>query len=738
MKAFRPWWTVLPASALVFGACEKKEQQQSAPAAPGEVTPAAAKAAPEAPAPEVKALSAGERAAMLGIVGRLSKDSESVMAIYDGKEIVNRLKSLKSWEFIRETTEELEGMDPEEQMGEGAAEAGKFLGQEIFIATGKGTAPQLANLIKLNQRSSYYQMRMMTQALAAGMGEGDLSGLESASDTAMMEMAQELGKEMATIESAAMPPLLLGIKAADEESLKMAEQQIVSSLEQLPQMAGEAAKPIEFTKGGATFKGYKLSGAFFAEQMEAARADIEEMLKPEDVDRLLATLKTKNLAIASGTVDGYLMLFVGDNEEACPLVDKVEDSLAANDAISFVDGYQGKKLAGFVYGEQGLAKAMVTGTFKDFALGIRDGLTGAENMGDTRELASLLEALGDKEDALLALAKTEALGGLIVLEDGVKFELFGGTDRGASDLEASHSLAGLGASDDVLLFGSWVSNPEYGKRAREYGETFVETAYALAEKIAGLELGEESEFAGFQQGFAMFDEKFRADALSMWGALSTAEGGLGSEGAIVVDLKGTMPPLPGVPQELVDAGKFPRVSLVAPVTDRAKLKEAWTGLDGSLRNVLKTVSELAGEDMPMQKPISSEKDGMTTWFFSMPFFTEDFMPSVTVGDKWFVVSSSKLQALDLAAAAGQSAGERKGVWLELDFDTLRKFTGDWLTLLEKEGEGALGGPEQFAAFKEQLPRIRKGLEAFEEFDQLSVSERREGGRLRTSLHIKVR
>ena len=114
------------------------------------------------------------------------------------------------------------------------------------------------------------------------------------------------------------------------------------------------------------------------------------------------------------------------------------------------------------------------------------------------------------------------------------------------------------------------------------------------------------------------------------------------------------------------------------------------------------------------------------------------MPSVTVGDKWFVASTAKSQALDLAAAAEAAAGERKGAWLELDFDTLRKFTGDWLELLEKDGEKALGGPEKFAEFKEQLPRIKKGLEAFEEFDQLNFNSRREGGKLRTTLHFKVR
>ena len=736
MKAFRPWFTVLPVTALVLGSCEKKEQP-SAPAAPGEAAKAPVATPAEAPPAPVKALTPGERAAMLGIVGHLSKDTESVMALYDGKDIVKRLRSLKSWEFIRELAKEEDGTDIEAEIAEGAEEAGKFLGQEIFLATGKGTAPQVANLMKLSQRSNYYQMRVLAKAFAAGAKEGDFSGLDSASQGAMMEMAKEIGKEMGIIEAAAVPPTLIGVKAQDAESLAMAQQELASGLDQTMGLLGEGAKPLEFTKGGATFKGYKLAGTFLAEQMEAGRKDMEATLEPADVDRLIAAIKTKNLAIAQGTIGDYLMIFVGDNEELCPLADKVEDSLAANEAISFVDGYQGKKLAGFAYGEQGIVKSGLVGSLKDMALGVRDGLAGSEGLGDTRELASLLELVGEKEDALLGLAKADAVGGLAVLEDGVKFELFGGVDRGAMDSDASHKLANLGSSDDVLLFGNWVADAEYSKRAGEYGEALVETAYAIAEKVAGVKSDDE-DLAQFQQGFALFNEKFRTDTIAIWDALSVAGTGLGNETAIVVDLKGTVPPIPGVPQELVDGGRFVRASVVSPVTDRAKLQDSWTKLDGSLKNIFKTASELAGDEIPMQKPMSSEKDGLKTWFFSMPFFNDDFLPSVTVSDKWFVASTSKTQALDLAVSADKAAGDRKGAWFELDFDTLRKFTGDWVTLLEKNGEAALGGPEAFEEFKTQLPRIKKGLAAFEEFDQLSVYERREGGKLRNTVHFKVR
>ena len=138
----------------------------------------------------------------------------------------------------------------------------------------------------------------------------------------------------------------------------------------------------------------------------------------------------------------------------------------------------------------------------------------------------------------------------------------------------------------------------------------------------------------------------------MWDSFSGDFGGsLGNERAWIVDLNGSVPAIPGIPQPVVDEAKFPRISMVAPVTDRAKLAASWEKMNTSLTSMLAKVSEMTGQDIPMQKPISSEKDGFTTWFFSMPFFNDDFMPSVTVGDQWFAASTSKNQALDLVNKA---------------------------------------------------------------------------------------
>src|SRR5690606_9591167 len=115
-------------------------------------------------APSVEALTPGERAAFLGIVGRLSKDTESVLAVYDGKEIVRSLRGLKIWQFIRETAKEEGGTDPEEEIAANLEEAGKCIGQEFFLATGKGTAPQMANANEISRRMNYYQFRFLTRA----------------------------------------------------------------------------------------------------------------------------------------------------------------------------------------------------------------------------------------------------------------------------------------------------------------------------------------------------------------------------------------------------------------------------------------------------------------------------------------------------------------------------------------------------------------------------------------------
>jgi hypothetical protein len=146
--------------------------------------------------------------------------------------------------------------------------------------------------------------------------------------------------------------------------------------------------------------------------------------------------------------------------------------------------------------------------------------------------------------------------------------------------------------------------------------------------------------------------------------------------------------------------------------------------------MLKEIGEMNGQEIPMQKPISSERDGFTTWFFAMPFFNDDFLPSVTVGDDWFAASTSKNQALDLLAMAG-SGEPSMGLRMHVNFAALAAFANETLDVLAKN-------PDAMPLDEEDMEDIRKLAAAMEDFDKLTAHTRRENGVLRTSIHLKTR
>ncbi len=115
----------------------------------------------------------------------------------------------------------------------------------------------------------------------------------------------------------------------------------------------------------------------------------------------------------------------------------------------------------------------------------------------------------------------------------------------------------------------------------------------------------------------------------------------------------------------------------------------------------------------------------------MVTFNDDFMPSVTVGDKWFAASTSKNQALDLLRAADKGGETRSGLWFSVNFNTLRKYSEETVGVLEKNKDD-LGMDE------DDLAVVRKVIAATEDLDTLTVHARREGGALRSSVHFKTR
>jgi hypothetical protein len=750
----RAIWMLIPALALGLGACNKKNETTAPP-----VTSPATSPAVKAPA-----LSPEERAAKLGFVKHLPQDTEVVMSIHNGSKTVDRIQSGKLWKAIQSEMgmgmigegrdfdpagEEMEddiGL-PEAEQDAAAPEAAadedaepmgpaKLFATEFTFALGKSGSDQTGNLLTLNRRLGYFQMRGIAKAFVEAVKSGDMFEIHSAMEG---QLGEQLAKDLLNdaesgvglFDKMGMPPIYLAFRTspADRES---AAQQLAALSEQLGALE-DVVESVEVEKAGTKFAGRKIVGAKVSKMLEDSREEMEEILDAESIDKLIASVARKNLVVLSGTLSDYAVLFIGGSEDDLNLATDVSQSLAANDSLAFCDSYVSKDLAAVILGRKQMLDTLATaaGGLADMTEGLRDGIAGSDALGDTRDIEALLRMIGERETVLRKFATNDALGIAAFFENGLKIETHGGTDNGALDWKTPNRMTSLGDSDGVVLFANMTSEAAYDKAMRDYLEALMETGYAIAMQVAQAPGGAE-DLAQFREMTKTFDTSFRQDLVALWQAFSGDFGdGLGQETAFIVDLKGSMPPIPGLPQAVVDEAKFPRLTMLAPVTNRAKLKESWQKMNSTITTTLGKISEMSGQDIPMQKPISSEKNGLTTWFFSMPFFNDDFLPSVTVGDEWFAASSSKNHAIDLIDKASRTTPGKTGLLVTVNFKALQTFTGETVKTLGKNAESA-------GISEDDLAQAAKFIEAMDELDQLTIHARRENGELRSSVHFKTK
>ncbi|MEO8616345.1 MAG: hypothetical protein ABI600_14470 [Luteolibacter sp.] len=748
----RATWLIIPVLAVGLGACKKKEEAQ-APAAPAAVAEAPVKLVP-APAvpPKAPAMSAEERAAKLGFAKHLPQDTESVVSFYNGSKTAERVKSSKLWKLIEkqmgggmvdlddeDTEPKIEEARKPDAPAEEPVGPAMLFGTEFSIAMGKSAGEQVGNLLTLNRRVSYFQFRGIAKAFVAAAKNGDAKDIEHAFTNGYgKELATDLLKDpesgIALLEKAKVPPMYFAFRAKESQRAEALQQ--LSGLIANLGMLGEMATAVDVEKAGQKFEGFKISGAKISANIAAERDDMDKTLGTATVDQLLAALAKKDIVILSGTIGDYALLFIGSSLDDLNFASDSGHSLVAGDSLAFSDAYAGKDLAALVYGQKAALDTLYAsvGGLADMTNGLRDGLSGSEGLGDTRDLEAMLQIVAERESALRKLVSHESTGTVAFFEEGLKIESYGGSDSGAIDWKAANKLAHLGDSPDVVLFADMSVDATYDENARAYFESLIETAYAMAMKVAEVPM-ENKEMIKFKEMTKMFDSKFRTDAVDLWDAFNGDFGkSFGGERALVVDLKGSAPAVPGIPQGVVDKAKVPRISMIRPVADRAKLAASWDKMNSGTTRILAKVSEMVGQEIPMQKPLSSEKNGLTTWFFPLPFFNDDFLPSVTVGDQWFAASTSKNQALDLIAKATAGGETRDGMWLSMNFKALETFADESYKIVDVNAEALMGKPFTQAQKKNALAAIK----SLSDLDRLTVHSRREGTVLRSSIHFKTR
>jgi len=669
-------------------------------------------------------------------------------AIFNGRKAFDQLLKTDLGAFILERLADEDLTMDDLMADEDVALQIAAYSEEYFTAYGPGTGENFELGVKFIERLLYFGAKTGVFLGDAYVREGDKFNPGSPKifmDGPLKGAPKEVIQMLADFD---MSSVYQGSKVSDKEARENLALQMEQGLSMLQMMFDDAVEPITIKRGDAEFKGYKVDGAKLAAKIdEKTEKEMQEVLDIADIKNLKKTLASKNLIAVSGVMGDYVVMFLGKSEEDLVFVDKAEDSVCANEKMVFIDQYVGKDILSAGYYDAKVLKSSGNVGSLGYHLvgaltkGLKDGLGNASSLGDTQDLEVLLESLEKQGNALANMFTVTDAGFVVYLEDGVKGELYGGSNVPALDLATTHTLAPLAAGENTVLFANWVNDKDYNQKALDYIDSLGETGYLLTQRIANLDI-KNGDFKQVKGALEMFDGKFRKDTLGIWQAIrGDFSEGLGAEAALVIDVNGVLPKIPNVPEALLTNGKSPRISYVSTVSDRSKLQASWKQINGSVENILKSVGEMMGEKIPMQVPMSSEKDGLKTWFVSVPFQNDDFVPSVSVSDDLFFASTSKTFSEGLAAqfkAGGGDSQTRNGAWLRVDFKVLNKYAIQWLDLVSEHAAEVIPQESARKDFETNKPMVKKAIQALGTIEEMTLHTRNEGGRTRATFHLKAK
>jgi hypothetical protein len=745
---------------LGLSACGEKNDDATVSAGGGGSKEVALKAVAGDPAPAP----AGDLAAVAkatGFARLMPNTTHAYIGIYDGKGFVDEIRKSALLKLAEEQLGEnllggnpdfdLENLEenPEVQM------ITALLGEEIFLGVGNDVSGQLSNLVAFNESYSRHSMKALVETATAFLtGEGpDENNPEAALQASLMPLLGGLIGDpkggMGVLEKAQMPPLTLGFKVSDEEKrgqlFEIAAQGIGAMLEEIGPDGEGFAEAVNLERAGSKFTGLRIKGEELVASMPPdVKEGLAQFMDAATVDKLMKILESKNIVMAIGVHENYLVGFLGSSADDLQIAASPAESLLSRPEAAFMKSFAGKRLLSFATVSKELQDSSKgRSIFGSMATGLKEGLAETEAFGDLQDLEVLLGLIAEQERAILNLHTFTPGGSVAFLEEGLKIEVFGGADVPNVDLDTPRRYAGLGKDDGVFLFANWVSNPSYTEKALEYVETLGQTIYLAARQLARMDLPDEiaADFEEMTDGFGMFDEQIRPHFLELWSGLrGDLVAGLGEEGAVVVDLKGALPTVPGLPQLVVDEGKAPRIAMLAPIKDKKKLGDSWDNAEKALNGILKIVSEMTGENIPMQRPMSSEKNDLKTWFFPFPFQTDDFVLNVSVDEKNFFASTSKSYIQDLSAKLEKAEVDpaAKGAYFNVNFAALNAYLNDWIKLVEEKQDDIFGeGSPDAEDIMEALPMVKKAVAGLGELKNIRGHTRKEDGVLRTSVHFRT-
>jgi hypothetical protein len=612
---------------LVLSACGEK---------PASVQTPTADAAKAATAPQAASLATQSK--KFGIAAHLPKSTELYFGTLGLKSHIEALQKTAYWKEISAFYDD-KVPSPSKAEKSSVPEFDKLVTGDLFVAAGKGSSTAAEAWRELSDLYSEISYRgLMSGGPFAGAGGGSpteqmVQGIVS--DTALLKRSSAL------ISALKVPPLIVGMKAEKPDDLL----KLLQLDDKLAELTKKGAQTSDLaTPLGGKFKviRFHVSDLLTDEDQKKMLEGIPEPLKAKNPDALgivtqaIDDVQSKPVAIAYGTVAGHAVIAIGEDTAHLQFVEAPAESLLAKPEFKNLEPYADKDLLFIAAATAAFAEASVSKRpSQPFLRGILSGLKTSDMFrGLATGLEPRISMLGEAEEKLTKRTFTDGVA-VGWWSEGLHMESFGGQLGGILDAAQPLQFASL-LEDPGLVFGAiYRMQPDYAADSRAYIENWVEMIHHVSRELLRSGLGGDQ---GAQIA-AMVDEKVIPELVKLYrSSRELDQKGLGTEHAFVMDLGGTLAGLPGVAPAAADR-KMLRMAGVNAVKDRAVISAEWKRMEAALK------AALAAAPVPMVgsflNPISSEKNGITSYFYPIPLATENLLPAVSVNDKLFILGTSK-------------------------------------------------------------------------------------------------
>ncbi len=594
-----------------------------------------------------------DKAESLGFAGQIPADVELYTGSVGAKA---HLDALHQTRFYQELSALIEKNKTAGSPGDkGLAVLQSLLGDDFFVAGATGTSAFVTWFKEFGLLQNELQIRAQSKAAMSAKGQSDvLSYLEP-----LLQQPAQLERVQKLVSQFELPPILAGIKVANPEAIS---KELFPS-EDIAKLPPDLVTVSTFkVQDGTEFQmlSTDVSRLIPEERKQALLKGLPANFTAESkaaLERMLDSLQGKKLCFAWAVRGDYLLVAFGKNLDHVRFAATPATSLLAKSEMAQLLPLADKKLMLLSYGSQVLMD--VIANKQPLTPLLRAVISGLKDTPELAPVAARLEGSLPEytklEESVFTRATTPQVGALW-WEQGLKGESFGGFKSTDFVPDVPLQFARFVNQPDTLLGFAYRYNTAYESARSAWVEKLVEMIYS---GVQGVLKKSDAGMASAQ--VAMFESMALPALLEVYGAQrEMSQKAFGADTAFVLDTKGKMPALPGVPPQTKGL-PFPRLTTFSEVVSRPALTAGWDKINAA---IAKSATVFAGgatagntpgapAASPIPEPISSDKNGVTSYFFGIPFFSGDLLPCASVNDHLFMLSTSKNAAEAYASELAQ-------------------------------------------------------------------------------------